>query len=669
MRFSQEGFLMRSIRNIFVTVLFLAFNMAGQNPGNVWTPEMQVKVKAIGAPRVSPDAARVAYTVVNEVMAADKSEYVTQIWLASTDGKDNVQLTFGDKSSTNPKWSPDGKWIAFTSTRKDNKNNLYLLRVAGGEAEMLTDLKSNIGDFEWSPDGRLIAYTMTDAKSDDEEKNDKGKNDFRWVDENIKRARLYMVSIQKNETGKREPKKLTSLDRHITGFSWSPDGRNIVFNHVLTPSANDWPSSDISVVDVASEQVTTIAATASAESALHYSPDGKWISGIASDVPAHWAQSYTIRVYAATGGAPRVFDGSHDSQPSVVGWSADGSRIYFYESKGTGTSLYFVDVATGKITEDSYMPAVVTGLNINRGGSASGMVIQTASQPPEAYVFKFAGGGQVQVSQANADAAKMPVGKTEVIKWRSKDGREIEGLLTYPIDHKAGTRVPLILNVHGGPAGVFQQSYIGARGVYPIATFASRGYAILRPNPRGSSGYGTEFRRANMKNWGVGDYEDLMTGVDKVIEMGVADPNRLGVMGWSYGGYMTSWIVTQTKRFKAASAGAPVTNLMSFNGTADIPGFIPDYFGGQSWEIPEVYSKHSAMFNIKGVTTPTMIQHGDADVRVPISQGYEFYNALKQQGVPTRMIVLPRQPHGPNEPKMQIAAMQANLDWFEKYLR
>ena len=187
-------------------------------------------------------------------------------------------------------------------------------------------------------------------------------------------------------------------------------------------------------------------------------------------------------------------------------------------------------------------------------------------------------------------------------------------------------------------------------------------------NPRGSSGYGAEFRRANTKDWGFGDYQDLMTGVDKVIEMGVADPDRLGVMGWSYGGYMTSWIVTQTKRFKAASAGAPVTNLMSFNGTSDIPGFIPDYMGGQAWEVMDAYQKHSPMFNVKGITTPTMIQQGDADIRVPISQGYEFYNALKAQGVPTRMLVLPRQPHGPTEPKMQLAAMKANLEWFEKYL-
>ncbi len=191
----------------------------------------------------------------------------------------------------------------------------------------------------------------------------------------------------------------------------------------------------------------------------------------------------------------------------------------------------------------------------------------------------------------------------------------------------------------------------------------------MRPNPRGSSGYGTEFRRANIKDWGGMDYQDLMTGVDAVVKMGVADENRLGVMGWSYGGSMTSTIVTKTKRFKAASAGAPVTNLMSFTGTADIPSFIPDYFGGEFWNDIETYKKHSAMFNVKGVTTPTLIQHGEADFRVPISQGYEFYNALKRQNVPTRMIVLPRQPHGPNEPKMQVAAMQSNLEWFDKYLR
>jgi dipeptidyl aminopeptidase/acylaminoacyl peptidase len=475
--------------------------------------------------------------------------------------------------------------------------------------------------------------------------------------------------LAKDTNGKREHRKLTNNNRHVTGFNWSPDGTRIVFNHVKTPGANDWPSSDIGVVEVGSAKVAPIATTAAAESALHYSPDGKWISAIASDLPVRWAQHYTIRVYPAGGGEPRIFSNSHDSQPSVIGWSPDGGNVMFSEAKGTGTAVYEANVAVGTIKEIQYQNEVINNVSMTKDGTMYAFVAQKSDKPPEAFVVRAAAPGATQISHANDDLAKMQVGKTEVIKWKSTDGRDIEGLLTYPNNYVAGTKVPLLLNVHGGPAGVFQQSFVGGRGSYPIATFASRGYAVLRPNPRGSSGYGTEFRRANIKDWGNGDYNDLMTGVDKVVAMGVADEDRLGVMGWSYGGYMTSTIITKTKRFKAASAGAPVTNLMSFNGTADIPSFIPDYFGGEFWNDPAIYAKHSAMFNIKNATTPTLIQHGEADVRVPISQGYELYNALKQQGVATRMIVLPRQPHGPNEPKMQIAAMQSNLDWFDKYLK
>jgi dipeptidyl aminopeptidase/acylaminoacyl peptidase len=647
----------------------LAGVVDAQRSTGVWSPEMQTRVKAIGTPRVSPDASRVVYTISDEVMTADKSEYVTQIWLGSGSAKDSVQLTFADKSSTNPRWSPDGQWIAFTSTRKDNKSNLYVMRVAGGEAEALTDVKSGVTDFDWSPDGRWIAFTMADPKSDEEEKNDKGRNDYRWVDENIKMSALYLVSLRKDEAGKREPRRLTAGNSSVSGFGWSPDGGKIVFSHVRDPRADFWVTSDVSVCEIATGHVRPFATTAAAETSPTYSPDGKWIAMVVSDNPPRWAQSGSINIFPAAGGTPRVMPASYDGQPNIVGWSVDAAKLYFTERKGTGTSRYYADLAKGIIVEDDSAPAAVTGTSINRTGNAFGLVMERTDRPPEAYIAKIGAPRPTQVSRANEDLARMPVGRTELIKWKSKDGQEVEGLLTYPVGYTSGTRVPLILNVHGGPAGAFSQSYIGARGVYPLATFAARGYAILRGNPRGSSGYGTEFRRANFKDWGGMDYQDLMTGVDKVIDMGVADSNRLGVMGWSYGGYMTSWIVTQTKRFKAASAGAPVTNLMSFNGTADIPAFVPDYFGGQSWEIPEVYAKHSAMFNVKGVTTPTLIEQGDADVRVPISQGYEFYNALKQQGVPTRMIVLPRQPHGPTEPKMQIAAMQANLDWFEKYLR
>jgi dipeptidyl aminopeptidase/acylaminoacyl peptidase len=658
---------MKILIKSFAALLILGITISAQT--NVtWTPELQIKTRTVGIPRVSPDGKRVVYTVSDAVMTSDRSEYVTQLWLATTDGKESFQLTFNEKSSSNPKWSPDGNWIAFTSNRKDNKNNLYLLPLRGGEAEPLTDVKSSVSNFEWSPDGKWIAFTMTDAKTEDEEKNDKAKNDFRWVDENLKMSRLYVIPVQKDANGKRETRQLTTENYNVGSFDWSPDEGRIVFDHTKSSVANDWTTGDVSIVEVGTAKATIFANTTAAESSPLYSPDGKWIAITISDNPPSWAGSGLIEVFPAAGGQAKALTASYDAQPNITGWSADGKRIYFNEAKGTSTQLYSLDVASNKIEEIKTTPAVLAGINLNRTGTMLGFVRQTSDTPPDAFVSAVSTFTPVQVSHANSDTKLPPVGKTEVIHWTSKDGKEIEALLTYPVGYQAGQKVPLILNIHGGPTGVFQQTFLGGRGVYPLATFSSKGYAILRANPRGSSGYGTEFRRANYKDWGGADYQDLMTGVDKVIAMGVADPDRLGVMGWSYGGFMTTWIVTQTQRFKVASAGAPVTNLMSFNGTADIPAFVPDYFGGQFWDQMDAYQKHSAMFNVKGVKTPTMIEHGDADIRVPISQGYEFYNALKAQGVPTRMIVLPRQPHGPTEPKMQLAAMQANVEWFEKYL-
>lgn len=654
---------------ITASLLVVLFAGAGVAQSTAeWSPELQVKLKTVGSPRVSPDGKRVVYTVTDAVTTPDKSEFQTQIWLGNIATKENIQLTFGDKSSANPRWSPDGNWIAFTSNRKDNKNNIYLLNINGGEAEPLTEVKTSVADFAWAPDGRSIAFRMTDAKSEDEEKNDKAKNDFRWVDENIKMSRLYVIPLQKNANGKREPRKLTEANYNVTEYDWSADGSRIVFSHTRTPLANDWPSADVSIVEVANGKVTVLANTPAAEMTPSYSPDGKSIAVLVSDNPPRWAQHGVIQIFPAGGGAPKSIAASYDGQPGITGWSPDSKRIYFGEPKGTGTQFYTVDVAANRIEEFKTTAAVYGNFNLNQTGTMFGFVRQTSDTPGDVFVASVSDFSPIQITRVNGDVKLPAIGRTEVIRWKSKDGKEIEGLLTYPVGYQAGQRVPLILNIHGGPAGVFQQTFLGGRGAYPLATLAARGYAILRPNPRGSSGYGTEFRRANTKDWGMGDYQDLMTGVDHVIQLGVADPDRLGVMGWSYGGFMTSWIVTQTKRFKAASAGAPVTNLMSFNGTADIPSFVPDYFGGQSWDIIDVYQKHSPMFNVKGVSTPTMVQHGEADVRVPISQGYEFYNALKAQGVPTRMLVLPRQPHGPNEPKMQLAVMKANLDWFEKYI-
>jgi dipeptidyl aminopeptidase/acylaminoacyl peptidase len=255
------------------------------------------------------------------------------------------------------------------------------------------------------------------------------------------------------------------------------------------------------------------------------------------------------------------------------------------------------------------------------------------------------------------------------MKWKGADGKEIEGLLTYPLNYKPGTKVPFILNVHGGPAGVFQQTcVVGNSGTYPIAAFAEMGYAILRPNPRGSSGYGTEFRTANRADWGGKDFIDLMAGVDAVIKMGVADESKMGVMGWSYGGFMSSWIVGHTDRFKAASIGAPVVDLAHQNLTDDIEGFLPSYFQNDPWNDWAKFDAHSPLRFVQNVKTPVMLQHCEGDQRVPISNAIMFYNALRRRNVPVRMFTMPRQGHGPVEPRMVLKTMQTNVEWFEKYI-
>jgi dipeptidyl aminopeptidase/acylaminoacyl peptidase len=639
-----------------------------------WTPEEQMKVKGVGAPRVSPDGKRVLFTINEPVMTADRSEFVTQIWMANADGSNATQYTFNDRSSVNPRWSPDGRSFAFTSSRPVGtapaRSQLFILRTDGGEAEQITELKGGAGSYIWSPDGKSIAVAVTDPQSEQEEKNARARDDARVVDANVRMTHLWVVPIAKDETGKRVPKQITKG----TGFAslwldWSPDGKTILFSHTSTPLADHWTSSDISTVDVSTGETKPLVNTRASETQPYYSRDGKWIAYSASDDPPTWGFTSWVTVVPATGGTPRRLAATFDEQPTIHGWSSDGKAIYVSETNRTVTQLVAIPVDGGAPRVLNPQETGSFGATVNETGTMFGLSWQTWNKAPEAFVTPVDRWVPTQVSRANATAPAHALGRTEVVRWKSKDGMEIEGLLTYPVGYERGKRYPMILIIHGGPAGVFTQSFIGARGVYPTATYATQGWAVLRSNIRGSSGYGKKFRYANYKDWGGMDYQDLMAGVDHVIALGVADPDRLAVSGWSYGGYMSSWIITQTKRFKAASIGAPVTNLMSFNGTADIPSFVPDYFGGEYWQNLDLYAKRSAMFNIKGATTPSLIQHGEQDLRVPISQGYELYNALKRQGVPVKMVIYPRQPHGLNEPRHVLDAGKRNVEWFTQYLK
>ena len=661
----------RSLVGLLSCACFLLHPAWAQSTG--WTPELAMQVKRVSHVRVSPDGKRAVFVVAQAVMESEKSEWVAHIYVAASDGTGVVQLTQGEKGATFPEWSPDGQWIAFLSARgskPETKTNLWRIRIAGGEAEQLTHEKSNISALRWSPDGSQIAFCMPEPPTADEEKATKEKRDWRVVDEDLKPVRLCLVSIAKDSSGKRTARKLSSekLSVNAVQFDWSPNSQSIVFSHSPTPKADDWTQADISLVEVTSGKARLVAGTQAAEEAPAFSPDGGWIAYAASEVPVAWAGASRLQLVPVDGGTPRALASSHDGRPGVLGWSADGRRVLVSETYRTISRVWAVPIEGGHVQGLTPADLMVESPALNVARSHLGFTSQAVERPAEAFVSTVDAFAALQVSRVQ-NSPRVTIGKTEAIEWKSSDGKSIEGLLTYPAGHQPGSRVPLLVIVHGGPAGVFLRTFTGTPSPYLVAAFASRGYAVLRCNVRGSSGYGRDFRYANRSDWGGGDYRDIMSGVDALISKGIADPDRMGVMGWSYGGYMTSWVITQTKRFKAASVGAGVTNLMSFTGTADIPSFVPDYFGGEYWDVFDRWRTHSAMFNVKGVSTPTLIQHGDADVRVPISQGYEFYNALKRQNVPVAMVVYPRQPHGIQEPKMMLDAMQRNLDWFDRWIR
>lgn len=627
-----------------------------------WTPEAMVNLPVVGSPVLSPDGSLIAYTLRETNMEGNESSFTTHIWVARADGTSNRQFTFGEQSAVSPQFSPDGRFLTFISTR-DEGRQIYKMYLDGGEAQKITSAESGIGSYQWSPDGTRIAYTMSDPKTEEEKAREREKRDVILVDRNFKFSRIYVQPLESDSA-----RVIYAGEFHTTSFDWSPDGTTIVFAHQPTPRIDDRYKADISTVPADSGAVTPLVVWEGTDDSPYFTPCGEYVVFTSHGGQLEGIGIQDLFVVPASGGEPRPLAHTYDRNAGIVGFDASG-HLLITERRNTLSALYRVPLDGGEPQLITPENGIYNMFAVNREGNRVAFTFEDSTTPREVWFANIPNFDPVKVSGAFDDIRFPEFGNTELLVWESYDGMEIEGLLTYPVGYQPGDRVPLILMVHGGPAGVYSQTFTGQGNIYAIQFFSEQGYALLRPNPRGSTGYGKEFRYANFQDWGYGDYEDLMSGVDRVIEMGVAHPDSLTEMGWSYGGYMTSWIVTQTDRFKAVSMGAGLSNLVSMVGTTDIPGYLMAHMGGPYWGgNMESYQRHSAVYFMDNVVTPTQIIHGANDLRVPLGQAQEFYWALQEKGVDSEMILYPRTGHGPTEPKFIADVSRQILRWFDDHL-
>jgi dipeptidyl aminopeptidase/acylaminoacyl peptidase len=632
---------------------------------HVPTIDELVSLATIGSASISPDGRHVAY--LRSAADLDADAFVAQVWMADTTTHRTVQMTRGSASASDLRWSPDSQWLSFISNRHEKIAQVFAMRPDGGEALRLTDSPTDVTAHAWSPDGRTIAFTAGD---DDEDGKKRGKTygDYQVIHREYHFVHLWTLAAA---DAREKPLKGTRLTRghdwSVDSFDWSPDGRHLAFAATRTPDLIDGNSADVYIVDVDGGAVRPLVTQPGPDSAPRWSPDGQSIvftTTMGDALSFHANQR--LAVVPAAGGTPRSLTDAFDESASPVAWRRDG--IYFTGLVHTASHLFRVDPATSTITRVSSPDnLVVSGATLTRDGSRTAFVSTAADRVPEVFVAEVRGFAAHPLTDDTAQTREWLLGTREVVSWKSQDGEIIEGVLIKPADYDPARRYPLLCVIHGGPTGVDRPTRVDGR-YYPVDLWVARGALVLKVNYRGSAGYGQRFRRLNVGNLGVGDAWDVLSGVDALIAQGHVDPDKLACMGWSQGGYISAFLTTSSTRFKAISVGAGISDWATYYYNTDITPFTRQYLGADPAADPAIYRKTSPMTYIAQAQTPTLIQHGELDRRVPIANGYELRQGLEDRGVPVEMVVYKGFGHGITKPKAMRAVMDHNLRWFNHYL-